>query len=143
MFMTIAVANDHASVDMKNEIIRYLSEKGIMYENLGTDCNDRCDYPVFAQKIGKLVADGSYDRGILICGSGAGMCISANKVKGIRAVVCTEPYTAKMSREHNNSNVLCFGSRVIGPEMAKMIVDTWLEAGFEGGRHQVRIDMVE
>ena len=110
--------------------------------NLGTDSTDACDYPEYGEKVGRAVVDGEADLGIAICGTGVGISLAANKVKGIRACVCSEPYTAKLSRMHNDSNVLAFGARVIGAELAKMIVDEWLDAEFMGGKHQRRVDML-
>ena len=124
--MKIGIGNDHAAVDMKNEISEYLKEKGYEVVNYGTDSNESCDYPVYGEKVGEAVAHGDVDLGILICGTGVGISLAANKVEGIRAVVCSEPYTAKLSRQHNNTNILAFGARVIGIETAKMIVDEWL-----------------
>lgn len=140
--MKIGIANDHAAVDMKNEIVAYLEEKGHEVVNYGTNTYDSCNYPEFGEKIGRAVASGEVEKGIAICGSGLGISLAANKVKGVRACLCSEPYTAKMSREHNDANVLAFGARVIGIEMAKMIIDTWLETEFLGGRHQTRVDMI-
>ena len=140
--MKLAIGNDHVAVDMKNEIKAYLEEKGIQVINVGTDTIDRFNYPVSGYKVAKLVATGEVDGGILICGTGVGISLAANKVKGIRACVCSEPYTAKLSKQHNNSNIIAFGARVIGIETAKMIVDEWLAAEYEGGRHQTRIDMI-
>ena len=108
----------------------------------GTHSESRTDYPIYAEAVARAVASGEADLGILICGSGIGISIAANKVHGIRAVVCSEPYSAKLSRQHNNTNVLAFGSRVIGAELAKMIVDEWLNAEFEGERHQTRVNMI-
>ena len=138
----IGIGNDHAAVDLKNEIKAYLEEKGYKVVNYGTDSSESCDYPVYGAKVGNAVASGEVDAGVLICGTGIGISIAANKVKGIRAVVCSEPYTAKLSRMHNNTNILAFGARVVGPELAKMIVDEWLNAKYEGGRHQRRVDMI-
>ena len=140
--MKIGIGNDHAAVDMKNEISEYLKEKGYEVVNYGTDSNESCDYPVYGEKVGEAVAHGDVDLGILICGTGVGISLAANKVKGVRAVVCSEPYSAKLSRQHNNTNILAFGARVIGIELAKMIIDEWLNAEFEGGRHQTRVDMI-
>jgi len=140
--MRIVIANDHASVEMKKEIIEHLTGKSIICEDVGASETESADYPVYGEKVGRLVAGGTYDLGILICGTGVGMSLSANRIDGIRAVVCSEPYTAKLSREHNKTNILCFGSRVIGSEMAKMIVDEWLSAIFQGGRHQRRVDLI-
>lgn len=137
--MIIAIGNDHTSVEYKNEISKYIEEK-YHYEvvNYGTDSTERFHYP----KSGKAVASGQADKGIVICGTGIGIGITANKVKGIRCAICSEPYSAKLSREHNNTNVFAFGSRVVGLELAKMIVDEWLNAEYEGGRHQTRLDMI-
>ena len=140
--MKIGIGNDHAAVDMKNEISEYLTEKGYEVVNYGTDSNESCDYPVYGEKVGEAVAHGDVDLGILICGTGVGISLAANKVEGIRAVVCSEPYTAKLSRQHNNTNILAFGARVIGIETAKMIVDEWLNAEFMGGKHERRVNML-
>ena len=140
--MKIAIGNDHVAVEMKNEIMQYLEAKGHTVLNQGTDSTDRADYPIYGEKVAQMVARGEVDCGILICGTGVGISLAANKVKGIRAVVCSEPYSAKLSKQHNNTNILAFGARVIGVELAKMIVDAWLDAEFEGGRHQRRVDMI-
>lgn len=140
--MKIAIGNDHSAVELKNIIAEHLKEKGYEVLNLGTDSTESCDYPVYGEKVGRAVASGEADLGIAICGTGVGISLAANKVKGIRACVCSEPYTAKLSRMHNNSNVLAFGARVVGSELAKMIVDQWLDAVYEGGRHQRRVDMI-
>lgn len=140
--MKIAIGNDHTAIEMKEEIKEYLQSKGIEVLDLGTNAHESCDYPVYGEKVGRAVVSGEADLGIAICGTGVGISLAANKVKGIRACVCSEPYTAKLSRMHNNSNVLAFGARVIGVEMAKMITDEWLNAEYEGGRHQRRVDMV-
>ena len=135
----LAIGNDHAAVEMKNEIKAYLEEKGYEVINVGTDTSERFNYPVSGYKVAKLVASGEVDGGVLICGTGVGISLAANKVNGIRACVCSEPYTAKMSKQHNNTNIIAFGARVIGIETAKMIVDEWLNAEYEGGRHAVRV----
>lgn len=140
--MKIAIGNDHVALEMKQQIMRHLEEKGHTVKDYGTYTAQRCDYPVYGEKVARVVVLGEADRGILICGTGVGISIAANKVAGIRAVVCSEPYSAALSKQHNNTNVLAFGARVIGIETAKMIVDCWLEAEFEGGRHQDRIDMI-
>lgn len=140
--MKIAIGNDHAAVEMKNIIKEYLEEKGYEVINFGTDTLDSVDYPLYGEKVGNAVVSGEADLGIAICGTGVGISIACNKVNGVRAVCCSEPYSAKLSRIHNNSNVLCFGARVIGPELAKMIVDEWLGAEFLGGRHQRRVDII-
>ncbi len=140
--MKIAIGNDHVAVDMKNEIKVYLESKGHEVINVGTDSSERFNYPVSGYTVAKMVVNGEVDRGVLICGTGVGISLSANKVHGIRACVCSEPYTAKLSKQHNNTNIIAFGSRVIGIETAKMIVDEWLAAEYEGGRHQTRVDMI-
>lgn len=140
--MKIGIANDHAAVDMKKQLVEYLVEKGYEVINYGTDTYESVNYPEYGEKVGRAVASGEVELGIVICGTGFGISLAANKVHGVRAVVCSEPYTARLSRQHNNANVLAFGARVIGIEMAKMIVDEWLDAEFMGGRHQDRVDMV-
>ena len=140
--MRIGIGNDHSALELKAEIIEYLKEKGHEIVDYGTNSNESCDYPLYGEKVGKAVVAKEVDRGILICGTGLGISLAANKVKGIRAVVCSEPYTAKMSREHNDCNVLALGARVVGAELAKMIVDVWLNTEFEGGRHQRRVDLI-
>ncbi|MBE6125267.1 MAG: ribose 5-phosphate isomerase B [Erysipelotrichaceae bacterium] len=140
--MKLAIGNDHVAVEMKKEIKEYLEEKGYEVINVGTDSNERFNYPVSGYKVARMVADGEVDGGILICGTGVGISLSANKVHGIRACVCSDPYTAKLSKQHNNTNIIAFGARVIGIETAKMIVDEWLNARYEGGRHQIRIDQI-
>ena len=140
--MRIGIANDHVAVEMKQQITEYLESKGYEVVNYGTDSSESFHYPISGEKVALAVKKQEVDLGILICGTGVGISLAANKVNGIRAVVCSEPYTAKLSREHNNTNILAFGARVIGIEMAKMIVDSWLEAEFMGGRHQIRVDMI-
>ncbi len=140
--MKIAIGNDHSALEMKREIKAYLEEKGHEVINFGTDTEESCDYPMYGEKVGRAVVAKEADLGILICGTGVGISLSANKVKGVRAVVCSEPYSAKLSKMHNNTNILAFGARVVGIELAKMIVDEWLNAEFEGGRHQRRVDML-
>ena len=140
--MRIGIGNDHAAVEMKEQIVAFLEELGHEVVNYGTDTNDSCDYPVYGEKVGRAVVDGDVECGILICGTGVGISIAANKVKGVRAVVCGEPYSAKLSKQHNNTNILAFGARVIGIELAKMIVEEWLNTEFEGDRHQRRVDMI-
>ena len=140
--MKIGIGNDHAAVDMKNQVVEYLKGKGYEVVNFGTDTYESCNYPEYGEKVGRAVAAGDVDLGILICGTGVGISLAANKVEGIRAVVCSEPYTAKLSRQHNNTNILAFGARVIGIETAKMIVDEWLNAEFMGGKHERRVNML-
>ena len=141
--MKVAIGNDHTATDMKNEIKNHLAEKGLDVLDLGTNSKESCDYPLYAHKVASAVLAGEADCGVLICGTGSGMSMAANKIRGIRAVSCSEPYTAKLSKQHNNSNILTFGARVIGAELAKLIVDSWLEAEYEGGRHQIRVEMID
>lgn len=140
--MKIAIGNDHVAVDLKNIIKEHLESKGYEVVNFGTDTTDSCDYPVYGKKVADAVASGECELGVLICGTGVGISMAANKTKGVRAVVCSEPYTAKLSRMHNNSNIVAFGARVVGEELAKMIVDEFLAAEYEGGRHQRRVDLL-
>lgn len=140
--MKIGIGNDHSALEMKKEIIAFLEEKGHEVVDYGTDSAESCDYPVYGEKVGQAVASKEVDLGILICGTGVGISLAANKVKGIRAVVCSEPYSARLSRQHNNTNILALGARVVGIELAKMIIEEWLNAEFEGGRHQRRVDMI-
>lgn len=140
--MKIGIGNDHSSVEMKQAISTYLTQKGYEIVNFGTDSTESYPYPEAAVNVANAVVNKDVDCGILICGTGIGIGIAANKVKGIRCATCSEPYSAKLSKMHNNSNILSFGARVVGVELAKMIVDSWLEAEFEGGRHQTRIDMI-
>jgi ribose 5-phosphate isomerase B len=140
--MKIAIGNDHVAVEMKNHITKYLEDKGYTVVNFGTDSTERTDYPIYGERVAKSVASGDCDLGVLICGTGIGISLAANKVKGIRAAVCSEPYSARLTRQHNNANIIAFGARVVGEAMAEMIVDEFLNAEFEGGRHQSRIDML-
>ena len=140
--MKLAIGNDHVAIDMKNEVKAYLESKGIEVIDVGTNNPERFNYPVSGYKVAKLVASGAVDGGVLTCGTGVGISLAANKVHGIRACVCSDPYTARLSKQHNNTNIIAFGARVIGIETAKMILDEWLNAEYEGGRHQTRIDMI-
>ena len=140
--MKLAIGNDHVEVEMKNEVKAYLEQKGIEVIDVGTNSPERFNYPISGYRVAKLVAAGEVDGGVLICGTGVGISLAANKVHGIRACVCSEPYSAKLSKQHNNTNIIAFGARVIGIETAKMIVDEWLNASYEGGRHQVRVEMI-
>lgn len=140
--MKIAIGNDHVAVEMKNHITRYLEEKGYEIVNFGTDSEERADYPIYGKKVADAVVSGECDLGILICGTGIGISLAANKVPGIRAAVCSDPYSARLTRQHNNANIIAFGARVVGTATAEMIVDEFLTAEFEGGRHQKRIDMI-
>lgn len=138
----IAIACDHSALEMKKEIEALLDSRGLSYRDFGTNSTESCHYPIFGARAAHAVADGECDLGIVICGTGIGMSLAANKVHGIRCALCGDPYSAKMTRAHNNANMLALGARVIGPELAKMIVETFLDTPFEGGRHQTRIDMI-
>ncbi|MBQ3259090.1 MAG: ribose 5-phosphate isomerase B [Clostridia bacterium] len=138
----IALACDHSALEMKKEIKSLLDEMGETYRDFGTDTAESCDYPVFGARAAKAVASGECEKGIVICGTGIGISLAANKVKGIRCALCSEPYSAELTRRHNDANMLALGARVIGPELAKMIVKTFLSTPFEGGRHQRRIDLI-
>ncbi|NLN40542.1 MAG: ribose 5-phosphate isomerase B [Clostridiales bacterium] len=138
----LAIGSDHAAFSFKEEIKKYLDEKGIEYKDYGCYSEESTDYPIYGEVVAKAVASGECDRGILMCGTGVGISLAANKVKGIRAVVCSDCYTAALSKRHNNTNILALGARVVGIDLAKMIIDSWLEAEFEGGRHQRRVDMI-
>lgn len=140
--MKVAIGSDHAGYDYKEMIKKYLEEKGFEVIDKGTYSNERTDYPVYAEKVAKAVANGEADRGILICGTGIGMSITANKIKGVRAALCPNDFMAKMARKHNNSNVLCLGQRVVGTDHALSIVETFFSTEFEGGRHQDRISLI-
>ncbi|MBQ8027225.1 MAG: ribose 5-phosphate isomerase B [Clostridia bacterium] len=140
---TIAIGCDHVGFELKNHIIDHLQSKGYSIKDFGAHSNERTDYPIFGKAVAQALISGECEKGILICGTGVGISIAANKVKGIRAVVCSEPYSALLSRQHNNTNILAIGSRVVGKDLALMIVDEWLSGEYEGGRHQKRIDMLE
>ncbi|MBR5047841.1 MAG: ribose 5-phosphate isomerase B [Eubacterium sp.] len=142
--MRIAIGNDHAATDLKMELIPFLESMGHEVTNYGTDGKESCDYPIYAHRVCEAVLSGQADRGILICGTGVGISLAANKHKGIRCALCSEPVTAKLTREHNNSNVIAFGARVIGIEVAKAIVTAYLNAEFTPNeRHVRRLKMVE
>ena len=142
--MKIAVsefAKEKKEMPKINKISKYVAT-AIITLGIGTGIVYATGYPISGYKVGKMVASGEVDGGVLICGTGVGISLAANKVKGVRACVCSEPYSARLSKQHNNSNIIAFGARVIGVEMAKMIVDEWVNAKYEGGRHQVRVDML-
>ena len=138
----IAIACDHAALEMKAEIEALLTARGLKYKDFGTYTTDSCHYPLYGARAAQAVASGECDRGIVICGTGIGMSLVANKVKGIRCALCSDPYSAQMTRAHNDTNMLALGARVIGVELAKMIVEAWLDTPVEGGRHQTRVDMI-
>lgn len=137
-----AIGSDHAGYEMRLSIKAYLESRGFSVEDFGTFNREKSNYPEIADVVANKVAEGGYEGGILICGTGVGMSLAANKVRGIRAACVSEPYSARMCKEHNNANVICFGARVVGIEIAKMIVDEWIGHEFQGGRHQTRVDMI-
>ena len=138
----IALASDHTGLGLKSDIIEYLKSSGLRYTDYGTHTEDSCHYPQYALKAANAVASGECEKGILICGTGVGISIAANKVRGIRCVNCSEPYSARLSREHNNTNMLSLGARVVSSGLALMIVHEWLSASFEGGRHGLRVEQI-
>ncbi|MBO4972171.1 MAG: ribose 5-phosphate isomerase B [Clostridia bacterium] len=140
---TIVIGADHAGYLLKEKVCAYLTEKGFNVINVGTDSSESCDYPVFAGKVCKTLQSGEADLGILVCGTGVGMSMAANKYKGIRAACCSDTFSARLTRVHNDANVLCFGERVVGEGLALDIVDAYLGAEFEGGKHKRRIAMFE
>ena len=139
----IAIGCDHGGFEMKNELVDFLKEMGCEVGDFGLIEKAPIDYPIIAEKVATAVSSGEYELGILVCGTGIGMSLAANKVKGIRAAACSEVYSARFTRLHNNSNILCLGGRVIGPETAKIMVDAFVNTEFEGGRHQRRVDMID
>ena len=134
----IAIGNDHAGVKMKEDITAYLQEKGIEVINFGTDSEESCDYPIYGRRVGEAVASGKADAGVLICGTGIGISIAANKIKGIRAAVANDPVSARFTKMHNNANIIAFGARIIGIETAKAIIDAWLDAEFDPKEKYIR-----
>jgi ribose 5-phosphate isomerase B len=140
--LKIAIGSDHAGLPLKNDIVKYLESKGIELKDFGTYSEDSCDYPDFGEKVAVEVAAKNYDFGILVCGTGIGISISANKVTGIRAALCSDTFSAHACREHNDANILALGQRVVGPGLALDIVDAFLSAKFQGGRHKTRVDKI-
>lgn len=138
----IALGSDHAGLPLKKEIMELLDSMGLEYKDFGTYTADSCDYAMFGQRAANAVVSGECEKGILCCGTGIGISLAANKVKGIRCVVCSDCFSAKMSREHNNANMLALGARVVGGELARMIVKIWLETEFAGGRHERRVNQI-
>ena len=141
--MNLAIGSDHAGFKLKNELLVHLLEKGLELQDFGPDTADSVDYPDYAHKVAESVASGENDLGILICGSGNGVCITANKHKGVRAALAWEEEIAALARQHNNANVLCVPARFVSKAKAFKIVDAWLDATFEGGRHQNRVSKIE
>jgi len=139
----IAIGSDHGGFRLKETIIKHLRGMNIEFQDFGTYDEESCDYPEYAKKVASVVAEGGFNKGILVCGTGIGVSIVANKIKGIRAALCCDTFSAKASRAHNNANILCLGQRVIGEGLALDIVDAWLESEFEAGRHKIRVDKIE
>ncbi|MGI6095741.1 MAG: ribose 5-phosphate isomerase B [Lachnospiraceae bacterium] len=140
----IALGCDHGGYELKLEIIKYLKEKDIPYQDMGCDSTEAVDYPIYARKVGQAILDGTCEKGILICGTGIGVSIAANKMKGIRAALCGDCFSAEATRQHNDANILALGARVVGPGLAVKIVETFLTTPFSGAeRHQRRIDLIE
>lgn len=140
--MNVAIASDHGGYGLKEILKKHLDDRGVSYTDCGTDSEASCDYPDFAEKACTLVQEGKAAYAVLICGTGIGMCISANKMAGIRAALCGEEFSAHFTRAHNDANVLCLGARVTGPGLAEGILDAFLDGTFEGGRHQRRLDKI-
>ena len=140
--MKIVIANDHAATDLKKELAAYIESLGHEVVNIGTDGYDSCNYPEYGEKAANMVAAGVVDLGVLVCGTGVGISLAANKVRGIRCGVCSDTATARLIRQHNNANMISMGARIVGSELAKDIVKAFLETDFEGGRHALRVDMI-
>ncbi|MDT8860441.1 ribose 5-phosphate isomerase B [Alkalihalobacillus sp. MEB130] len=140
--MKVAIASDHGGIHIRKEIMSVMDELQISYEDFGCECDTSVDYPDYALPVAEKVASGEFDRGILVCGTGIGMSIAANKVKGIRCALVHDMFTAKVTREHNDSNILAMGERVIGPGLAREIARIWLVTEFEGGRHENRVNKI-
>jgi ribose 5-phosphate isomerase B len=140
--MKVAIASDHGGLNIREEIKQLMEEMGIEYEDFGCDCDTSVDYPDYALPVAEKVAAGEFDRGILICGTGIGMSIAANKVKGIRCALVHDVFSAKVTRQHNDSNIIAMGERVIGPGLAREIAKAWLTSDFEGGRHANRVGKI-
>lgn len=141
--MKFYIATDHAGVDLKDYTVELLKQKGHEVIDLGPFNKDRVDYPDYAVKVAQSVLDDEGSQGILICGSGIGMSIAANRFHGIRAALCHDAYTAQVARGHNDANILCFGERIVGKGVAESIIDSWLASSFEGGRHAGRVEKIE
>lgn len=140
--MKVAIGNDHAAVELKNAIVQYFEDNGIEYTDFGCFAGEKCDYPDKAKEVCEAMLSGKADRAVLLCGTGIGISISANKIKGIRAACCSDVFSAKYTRLHNDANVLCMGQRVVGEGLAIELVDVFLNTSFEGGRHATRVDKI-
>lgn len=135
----LAIGSDHGGFELKKAVMKHLAERGVEYRDYGTFSAESCDYPDFGEAVGRAVASGECERGIVICGTGIGISIAANKVRGVRCALCGDCYSAQMCREHNGANVLALGARVLGEGLALKIVDTYLDSSFQGGRHARRV----
>lgn len=140
--MKIGIGCDHVGYELKGKVTEHLRELGYEVVDFGTNSSERTDYPIYGEAVARAVVSGACEKGILICGTGVGISLAANKVHGIRAVVCSEPYSALLSRRHNDTNILAFGAKVVGADLALMIVDAWLSGVYEGGRHAKRVQMI-
>ena len=138
----LVIASDHGGFALKQELMEHLRARGVEFEDIGTYSEESCDYPVYAEKAARGVAEGKYEKGILVCGTGIGMSLAANKIKGIRCALLSDCFSAEMCRAHNDANMIALGGRVLGPELAKRIVDLFLDTEFLGGRHANRVAMV-
>jgi ribose 5-phosphate isomerase B len=143
MAKTLAIGSDHAGLELKQVLAKELGQRGYLVRDYGTDSAASCDYPDFAHALARSIEQGEHEQGILVCGTGVGMSIAVNRHRGVRAVVCSEPFSARASRQHNDANVLCLGARVVGVGTALEIVDAFLRAEFEGGRHAGRVAKIE
>ena len=140
--MKIGIGCDHVGYELKGKVTEHLRELGYEVVDFGTNSSERTDYPIYGEAVARAVVSGACEKGILICGTGVGISLAANKVHGIRAVVCSEPYSALLSRRHTDTTILAFGARVVGADLALMIVDAWLSGVYEGGRHAKRVQMI-
>ena len=138
----LVIASDHGGFALKQELMEHLRARGVEFEDIGTYTQDSCDYPVYAEKAARGVAEGKYEKGILVCGTGIGMSLAANKIRGIRCAVLSDCFSAEMCRAHNDANMIALGGRVIGGELAKRMVDLFLDTPFMGGRHARRVDLI-
>lgn len=141
--MKIAVGSDHGGLELKKEVVKFLEAQGHEVKDFGTHTTDSCDYPQYGVAVAEAVVSGDFEKGVIICGTGQGIALAANKVKGARAVVCSDTFSAEMTRAHNDANILSLGERVVGKGLALKILETWLNTEFEGGRHTNRVDLIK
>ena len=140
--MKIAIGNDHGGVELKQHLVKYLQDQGVEVIDLGWNSDQSTDYPIYGERVARAVVSGEVEKGVVICGTGIGISISANKIHGVRCALCSEPVSARLAREHNDANMVAMGARTIGPVMAEAIVDVFLNTQAEGGRHKRRVDMI-